>query len=149
MSDNGLNPNHYFSDGEFIIADAGYGATWYLCTPYRQPAASVPHNKVFNELFSSGRIVIEHVNGILKARFSSLRGIRIQVKTADDFRRINEWICVCLILHNLLLRFNDSWMDEIVDDDDFDVAEHEPEQIPAAQLRQQVQQRLLNWFYNI
>ena len=146
-----MHAQNYFSLGEFLIADAGYGGTWFLCTPYRQPAASIPHNKVFNELFSSGRIVIEHVNGILKGRFSSLRGIRIQVKTAEDFQRINEWITVCLILHNILLRFNDTWDEE---DEEEEVEEAQVpaggvETVPAQQLRQQVQNRLLDWYYTI
>ena len=150
QSDLFLHAAQYFSPGEFLIADAGYGGTWFICTPYRQPAASIPHNKVFNELFSSGRIVIEHVNGILKGRFSSLRGIRIQVKTAADFQRINEWITVCLVLHNILLRFNDSWEEE----DAEDAEDEEVHVIPAAaepptaqELRQQVQNRLLAWYY--
>jgi hypothetical protein len=150
QSDLSLHAPQYFSPGEFLIADAGYGGTWFICTPYRQPAASIPHNKVFNELFSSGRIVIEHVNGILKGRFSSLKGIRIQVKTATDFQRINEWITVCLILHNILLRFNDSWEEE--DEEDAEDEEvHLPaagaEPTPSQQLRQQVQTRLLEWYY--
>jgi hypothetical protein len=145
-----LHPEQYFSPGEFLIADAGYGGTSFLCTPYRQPAASLPHNSVFNELFSSGRIVIEHVNGIVKGRWCSLRGIRIQVKTVEDFNRINEWISVCLVLHNILNRFNDKWEEEdnTEEDDDVVFAQHAVETVPATELRILVQIHLLNWYYN-
>ena len=71
-----LTPAEFFSLGEYLLADAGYTLTFYCCTPYRNPAAQVPANKVFNELFSSGRVTIEHVNGRWKGRFASLKGFR-------------------------------------------------------------------------
>ena len=102
------------------MADAGYALRHYICTPYRKPAALIPENQVFNILFSTARVKIEHVNGILKARFSSLKGLRIQVKKLDDFVRVNEWIVVCIILYNILLSFKDEW-----DDDGIEVDEDE------------------------
>lgn len=69
-----LSPEEFFSAGEYLLADAGYTLTFYCCTPYRNPAAQEPANKVFNELFSSGRVTIEHVNGRWKGRFASLKG---------------------------------------------------------------------------
>ena len=67
------NRQEYFSRGQmqYIIADAGYASESWLCTPYRQPAASFPQNKLFNELFSSARVTIEHLNGVLKGWWSS------------------------------------------------------------------------------
>ena len=111
--------------------------------------ASIHENTVFNELFSSARIVIEHVNGLLKGRFCSLRGLRIQVKTANDFRRINEWICVCLVLHNILLRLRDSWNEENHEDDadEIDFPLNGAENVPAQDLRQHVQNIVLQWYY--
>lgn len=45
-----LHPELYFSPGEFLLADSGYALLPFVCTPYRQPAASIPFNEVFNEL---------------------------------------------------------------------------------------------------
>ncbi len=143
-----LHPTDFFSLGEFLLADCGYRATYFVCTPYRQPAASIPHNKVFNELFSSARVVIEHVNGILKGRFSSLRGVRVQINSLKDIKRFNEWILVCLILHNILIRFNDDW-DEEVDEDEGDELQpptNVTEGAAANELRLNVQQTLLTWY---
>jgi hypothetical protein len=150
QSDVSLNPDKYFSPGEFIIADSGYAASGYLCVPYRQPHASIPHNKVFNELFSSARVVIEHVNGILKNRFSSLREMRTQIKEKSDFKRINDWILVCLILHNILLSYSDEWDDVDLSDDESDDNEEVPEDntnLTVQTLRMRVQNTLLTWFY--
>ena len=132
------------------MADAGYALRFYICTPYRKPAALIPENQVFNILFSTARVKIEHVNGILKARFSSLKGLRIQVKKLDDFVRVNEWIVVCIILYNMLHSFNDDW-----DEDDIDVEEDEGVDIANVNtdthhgdtLRASVQVNLLNWYY--
>ena len=76
-------------------------------TPYRKPASDIPENEVFNFYFSSARTKIEHVNGMLKNRFSSLGDIRNQMKNQASFVPANEQVLVCLILHNFLLRIND------------------------------------------
>jgi hypothetical protein len=55
------NKNDCFSVGEFLLAD---GARVVL--------------------FSSARVVLEHVNDILKARWSSLRGLRTQISKQLD-----------------------------------------------------------------
>ena len=112
-------PERYFSPGEFVLADAGFALKWYCITPYRHPAAELPENKIFNHYFSSARVTIEHVNGWLKNRFSSLRGIRTQIRIKSDFELVNKHVLVCLILHNILLKFKDEQFDE--PDDDFDV----------------------------
>jgi DDE superfamily endonuclease len=119
-------PKNHFSNNklEYLIADAGYASKSFMCTPYRQPAAFVPHNKLFNQIFSSGRVVIEHVNGILKARWSSLKGIRNQIIKQDDFVTVNKQIVVCMLLHNFLLICKDVWDDgddvENLDDNDIE-----------------------------
>jgi len=102
---------------------AGYALKYYICTSYRKPAALLPENEVFNVLFSTARVKIEHVNGILKARFTSLKGLRILVRQLEDFVRVNEWIVICIILYNILLNFKDEWPD-----DDVDQQEEEGEQ---------------------
>ena len=89
------HPENYFSSNEFLLADAGFALKLFCLTPYRNPAATLPENEMFNFYFSSARTIIEHVNGILKNRFSSLRGIRTQVKTKEDFVAINDHIVVC------------------------------------------------------
>lgn len=143
------SPANYLSEGEYIAADSGYGATNFLCTPYRSPAALVPCNTVHNHLFSAGRVIIEHVNAELKGRFSSLRGVRIQVKKVEDFERVNEWILVCIILHNLLLSFDDKWkIDNVVIEDNANDPVAFNDNITAGDLRVRVQNHLLEWFNN-
>jgi len=143
----------YFEPGENILADAGYAPKPYICTPYRSPAALIPENRVFNELFSSCRVGIEHVNGILKARFNSLKGIRIQIKKKQDFVKVNRWIVVTLILHNFLIKMKDPEFEEDDDDDDDDMPDLVRTNLPADEavaadtLRARVQGHLLAWHF--
>jgi hypothetical protein len=143
------DPKSYLSTEEYLIADSGYTLGPYVCIPYRAPASEHPENKVFNELFSSGRCIIEHVNGILKNRWASLRGIRTQIKCKDDFKKINEHVLCCIILHNLLIRFNDNWEDDDNDDDDDeDNSNGAIENEDGVGLRIRVHNQLLNWYFN-
>jgi hypothetical protein len=107
----------YFSLGEYLLADAGYDLKYYICTPHRKPTALLPENEVFNDLFSTARVKIEHVNRILKARFTSLKGLRIQVKQLDDLVRVNDWIVVCIILYSILLSFKDVLSEDDIEEE--------------------------------
>jgi hypothetical protein len=109
------NPRNYFSaasngpndPGEFLLADSGYASESWMCTPYRNPAAQLPVNLIFNELFSSGRVIVEQLIGIFKNRWGSMKGIRNQMITEKDYRFVNVQIILCIILHNLLIVSND------------------------------------------
>lgn len=106
-------PENHFSPDQFLLADSGYALTHNCMVPYRQPYASEPLNQKYNELFSSARVKIELLNGSIKTRFGSLKGIPTQVKSKDDFKRVNRHIVATLVLHNVLLRFDDKeWTEE-------------------------------------
>lgn len=145
------NPLRYFCGGQYILADSGYSLKSFVVTPYRQPLADIPENRVFNEYFSSARVIIEHVNGILKGRFSSLRGIRTQIREDKDFKLVNEHILVCLILHNLMIDFNDEWeLEEEEGEEDEEEGNEEDggliiDEITGQEKRLEVQNKLLQW----
>ena len=141
-------PEKFLSVGQCIIADAGYALTYYVCTPYKQPAASIPANRIFNDLFSERRVPIEHVNGSVKSRCCSLRGIRTQIRAYKDFELVDSHILVCLILHNLMIDYGDDDFEideeDLVDEDDSEnVILNENEN--GLQLRARLQASLLNW----
>ena len=138
----------YFSGGQFIITDAGYALSEIVCTPYRQPYASRPENELFNHLFSSARTCIERVNGILKGRWASLRGIRTQLNSDKDYQHICEHILVCLILHNLMIDLReDEWEEGDEDEEEEDDNEHDEDANEGGNsLRIRVQKHLLQWY---
>ena len=111
--------NHqFFLPDEHLIADAGYALSNCCIIPYKLPDSLIPHNALFNQMFSSARVTIEHVNGILKARWMSLKNLRIQVKKEEDLQVVNHWVRCCCILHNMMLKLSDTWEDAIENDDD-------------------------------
>lgn len=109
------HPENYFSNGEYLIADCGYTLSQNLIVPYRNPQGDQIE---FNRKFSSARIIVEHVMGLLKGRWSSLRGLRVLIQKEQDIERVNKWIVAILILHNMVMKFKDNWDEEIFEDVD-------------------------------
>lgn len=139
-------PENYFTSDEYLIADAGYALKERVITPYKQPLASLPANRLFNELFSSARCKIEHTNGIWKNRWASLKGIRTQIREKKDFASVNEHVLVTIILHNILISFNDEWdvAEDIVVEDE-EVFAGRKMTAGAQDKRIRIQNFLLNW----
>ncbi|ORY30322.1 hypothetical protein BCR33DRAFT_792679 [Rhizoclosmatium globosum] len=101
---------------EYLLGDSGYTLSSTMITPYNRGMQDIPINEAFNEKFSSARVRIEHVNGILKGRWASLTGLRLKTTTAEDMEYVNQWITACIILHNFLLADewteSDGWFEE-------------------------------------
>jgi DDE superfamily endonuclease len=142
-------PLDFFSELEYLLADSGYALSPYIMVPHRQPAAELPHNKIFNQLLSSTRVVIEHVNGVLKNRWASLKGIRTQIRNRKDFEKVNNHVLVCLILHNILIDINDAWEEPEIVEEVVPVEEMPQGQIPASGevLRHRMQEHVLGVFF--
>ena len=133
------------------MADSGYALKPHCITPYKHPLTNLAHHQMFNELFSSKRVTIEHVNGQLKNRWACLKGIPTQIKIRSDFKRVNDQVASCCVLHNLLKSLNDEW--EVVDeeleleDNGNNVPEQEITDDEAKNLRTVVENYLLEWYY--
>lgn len=137
----------YFTEGEYLLADSGYALKPFILTPYKQPHASIPHNRIFNELFSSGRCIVEHANGMLKNRWASLKGVRTQIKQKSDFEIVNKHVLICLILHNLMLQLDDNWETDEMDEGNIiepNLRSLRNNSLSGAERRIQVQNYLLN-----
>ncbi len=94
--------------------------------------------------------------GLLKNRWSSLRGLRLQFRNKDDLKSINNWIrffivdsqnrC-CLILHNVMKFVNDVWEDEEgVDQLDLDPSISESVNDNAHSFREWVKGQVANFY---
>ena len=80
-----------------------------MIVPFRHPAAALPENQLFNERLSAARVVSEHGNGVLKARWQSLRALPICINEPRDVQTVCDWISACCVLHNIVnqRRFED------------------------------------------
>ncbi|KDQ49003.1 hypothetical protein JAAARDRAFT_102470, partial [Jaapia argillacea MUCL 33604] len=91
-----------FAPGEWIWADSAYPIEAWCVTPFKKPAANIPENKQFNYWVSRVRVKSEHAVGYLKGRFSSLKGLRQQIKDETDHLRAVEWVRTCIVIHSLI-----------------------------------------------
>ncbi len=70
----------YFSDGEYLIGDCGYGGCSRILIPYRDNEMPHTHLKgrarrVFSNLIRRYRAVNEYIFGVIKLRYKMLGGI--------------------------------------------------------------------------
>jgi hypothetical protein len=99
----------YFSPNEYVIGDSAFANGPHMVTTYRARTGGVIDgaNKRFNDLLSSPRVISEHVNGILKGRWSWLNNIPcLLTEDPRSMRKILELIDVTVILHNFLIQEN-------------------------------------------
>lgn len=76
-----------------LLGDRGYACQPYLLTPYPDPGPG-PQTR-FNVALAKTRVRIEMTFGVIKARFTCLRGLRM----APD--RASKVIAACVVLHNI------------------------------------------------
>lgn len=104
----------FFSRREYLLTDSAYPAD-------RKRNTIVPSYKVntkgsnieeFNTCVAHARVVNEHTIGVLKGRWCSLRELRVQLIDEDAVERALRWIQSCVVLHNMLLSFDDEWKEE-------------------------------------
>jgi len=109
--------SHFYSNrsslikgNDFLIGDSAYPLSPFLIKPFSKPNED---QVMFNRIFSSHRIVVEHSFGRIKNRFSGIREISVKkISTA-----INMIDC-SIILHNFLESHKDTWEDYDSNEDD-------------------------------
>lgn len=120
----GLQPDSFFHDGAYLLADSAYTSSATIVPAYKKPANSALSREQvdFNYKLSNMRVRIEHAIGILKGKFQSLKGLRACIRGNRDIQRLSYWIRACIVLHNIVL--NDTLDEEWIDSQDTD--EQEP-----------------------
>jgi hypothetical protein len=73
---------------------------------------------------------VEHANGVIKARFGSLKGIPIDIRAKEDHGRCSAWITACVVLHNVLIVLKDNFeyvAPDVVDEETDHVVQEAPQ----------------------
>ena len=104
------SPN-YFDTNQYLLADSAYANGEYILPALCPSSCTTPEKTSFNYHLAQSRVRIEHAIGILKGRFASLREIHSPIRNEKEMKQTNNWITVCLILHNLLANLKDQWND--------------------------------------
>ena len=102
-------PYNFFSPNEYLIGDSAFDNGQHMVTTYRAPTGGTLQGSKsrFNDLISSPRVVSEHVNGIMKGRWTWLNSIpNILDESTESMKRILKFVDVIVILHNFLIEHN-------------------------------------------
>ena len=122
----------------------------YIVHLTSKAAAFIPLNKIYNDLFSIPRTIVERCIGSLKSRFRSLRGIQTQIREEKDFKLVRDNIKACLILHNIMIEYKDDDFKE--DEDPNDILDDEDiihtDSRTGTELREKVQFNLLTKWHH-
>lgn len=122
-SEIGRHPEKFFSEGQYIGGDSAYAISENLVAPFKRNSttANASDRAAFNTYFSSYRVKIECVYGILKETFASLKSLRVRVNGAEGHELACKWITACCILFNILREsFDDHDFDHMVPEDEED-----------------------------
>jgi DDE superfamily endonuclease len=107
-----VTPEKFFKEGEYLIGDSAYTSSKHMVIPFKGPDAKPPENTRFNNLLAQTRVRNEHAIGLMKNRWGSLKEIRTTVNKPKDMRRACRWVMACVVLHNMMQVFRDSWEEE-------------------------------------
>lgn len=107
-------PHEFFSDKEYLLGDSAYTCNDFMITPFKKPRARNQNERRFNATLSSRRIAVEHVFGILKARFPAVTRIGVRITGTETHKLVVDWFEAACILHNFLLdeKEEPEWDDE-------------------------------------
>ena len=150
------NPDEYFSNTQYILADSAYSASPFLIPAFKRnngDAAMVTGKEWFNTQLAKPRVKSEHCNAMLKGRFPILTNISVQISEGRHVKKVVDTFECCAILHNLLLEYGDEgdldWYEEVFDDvggydgENDDVNEPIPENAPGAERRTRIYYNML------
>ncbi|KAI1000109.1 hypothetical protein K3495_g8087 [Podosphaera aphanis] len=100
-----MNPDQYFSLGQYLIANKAYALSVTVITQFKFPEGVQPENVAVNTKVAGSRIPVENTISLLKNRWQSFRELRLRLLDKDgDMQHINTWVVACARLHKLLSR---------------------------------------------
>jgi hypothetical protein len=135
------NRQDYFSHKEYLLGDSAYSACPIMVQSFKKKAAQSNlsrNHEFFNKALAQVRISSEHCIGMLKGRFPCLKRNNIKLKkNVKEVKELVELIGACIVMHNLLIKYDESdipseWYDDFdlnIDWTGYDEEEEEIEQV--------------------
>ena len=93
------NKDLYFPGNTHLVGDSAYPLVPWLITPFRHYGRFTCQERKYNYKQSSTRMAIEHVFGVLKARFKRLQ-LRLDIPNTEE---VPITVIAACILHNLAI----------------------------------------------
>jgi hypothetical protein len=110
----------FLDETQYGIGDSAFTPRSYLIPAFKKPInQQMPaEHEEFNTILSRPRVIIEHVNGMLKSRFKFLTLIPMVLKDRHSLQQILKHVDACIILHNMLINLKDDIPDSWYEGDD-------------------------------
>lgn len=90
-----------------MLGDKGMLMSVQCVLPFKGKAAASEDHANFNTQHARLWIVAEQVIGQVKARFGSLRELRVQMERISDVTTCGKWIIAAFVLHNICVEQKD------------------------------------------
>jgi hypothetical protein len=127
----------YFTHREYLLGDSAYSASPIMVQAFKKQVgqSNLPaNNEFFNTRLAQVRIVSEHCIGILKGRFKCLKRNNIKIRrSVKEVKELVDLIGACIVMHNLLINYDDDvpdeWYEDIEEDIDWTMYDEEEERI--------------------
>jgi hypothetical protein len=129
-----LNRTDFFTHLEYLLGDSAYSCSSVMVQAFKKHpgCARLPRDQeIFNTRLAKVRISSEHCIGILKGRFGCLKRSNITFKkTNKEVKELVDIIGACIVLHNLLINYDENdipkeWYDEMNDNIDWSMYDEE------------------------
>ncbi|WVR09863.1 hypothetical protein IAU60_006939 [Kwoniella sp. DSM 27419] len=104
------HPARYFSRGEYLMGDKLFPCGSNIVALYKESSRRTEDSVQqlwFNRRCSRLRVKVEHVFGIMKARFTALRHLKVHIRDRRGQARAQAMITAAAVLHNLLVSNDD------------------------------------------
>lgn len=80
-----------------------------LIGSFKEPEITGPEYQNFNYQLARLRVESEHMIGILKGRWGSLKELRLAFSTDKQFSVALTWVMACVVLHNVCVEKGDTF----------------------------------------
>ncbi|KIO11381.1 hypothetical protein M404DRAFT_127245 [Pisolithus tinctorius Marx 270] len=109
------DPASFIPPHHWIWADSAYPTEKWCVVPFKKPRGGslTRRQNIYNQYLSKVRVRVEHAFAALKGRFQSLQELRFKVNKDSDLHVTVYWIMCCMILHNMVIRFESDRRDTL------------------------------------
>ncbi|KIK20050.1 hypothetical protein PISMIDRAFT_106417 [Pisolithus microcarpus 441] len=93
----------------WVWVDSAYPTETWCVVPFKKPCRGhlTCRQNTYNHYLSKVHVRVEHAFATLKGHFQSLRELRLHMSKDNDLHVVVYWITTCIILHNMVIHFEE------------------------------------------
>ncbi|KIN98421.1 hypothetical protein M404DRAFT_93853, partial [Pisolithus tinctorius Marx 270] len=110
------NPMQLIPHDHWMWVDSAYPLEMWCVVPFKKPEGGrlSRDQNVYNKYLSKVcTYILEHAFATLKGCFQSLHEVHLKIQTEKDMKVTIYWVLCCIILHNMIIWFEEE-MDNMI-----------------------------------